>query len=165
GFWKSYMEKYKDWTDENLALHDRYFRKQLEIVGKMQKAGVPILAGTDVMNPYCFPGFSLHDELVWLTKAGLKPGEALRAATINPAIYLGIEKDFGTAERGKVADLVLLDANPLLDIRNTTKIGAVFVRGKLLRREDLDKLMPKMPAAPAASPPAALGGIADDEWP
>src|SRR5690349_1348830 len=99
----------------------KVLEKQFEIVGAMQKAGVPILAGTDTGNPFCFPGFSLHDELALLVIAGLTPVEALRAATINPAKFLGIEDKAGTIAPGKLADLVLLDANPLTDIRNTQR--------------------------------------------
>jgi len=164
-FWAQYMEKFKDWTPLDRELRDRYFQKQLEVVGDMYRAGVPILAGTDVMNPYCFPGFSLHDELAWLVRAGLKPAEALRVATINAAKYVGKDKDFGTIERGKVADLVLLDLNPLMDIHNTTKINLVILGGKVFDRAALDKMMPKASALiPSSSEmPAFLGGVANDE--
>ena len=90
----------------------------------MHKAGVGFLAGTDEANPYCFPGFSLHDELAHLVEAGLTPLESLQAATINPARYLGKEPSQGTLAVGKDADLILLDADPLADIHNTTKIRA-----------------------------------------
>ena len=84
------------------------FQKQLAIVGAMRKAGVPILAGTDTGNPFCFPDFSLHEELALLVVAGLTPLEALQTATLNPAKFLGLEKTLGTIEEGKIADLVLL---------------------------------------------------------
>lgn len=158
GFWATTMTRYKDRTSEDDQLSDRVFRKDLELVGKMQKAGVPILAGTDVMNPYCFPGFSLHDELGWLVKSGLTPYQALRAATINPARYLG-RSDVGTVEKGKVADLVLLDANPLEDIHNSTRIRAVVRGGRYLDRSALDGLMPKSPQPNSGVPPV-LGGFA-----
>ena len=105
----------------------------------MHKAGVEFIAGTDVLNPYCFPGFSLHDELAILVEAGLSPIEALQTATLNPARFLGVEKDIGTVANGKIADLVLLDANPLDDIRNTTKINSVVVSGRLLDKTALDQ--------------------------
>lgn len=113
------------------------------IVGDMYRAGVHILAGTDMPNPYTLPGFSMHEELELLVKSGLSPLEALRAATINPAKFLGKEKEFGTIEKGKLADLVLLNGNPLEDIRNTKKIEAVIVNGMLLHRGDLDALLYK----------------------
>ena len=117
------------------------FQKELEIVGAMQKAGVPILAGTDTGNPLCFPGFSLHDELALLVIAGLTPVEALRSATLNPAKFFGLDQTLGTIEEGKTADLVLLDADPLADIRNTQRINAVVANGRLFDRKALDKML------------------------
>lgn len=113
----------------------------------MRRAGVEFLAGTDALNPYCFPGFSLHDELVLLVNAGLTPMEALQAATLNPARFLGKEKELGTVEKGKVADLVLLEANPLKDIRNTQKINAVTIRGKLIPKSELEQMLATVEAA------------------
>jgi imidazolonepropionase-like amidohydrolase len=105
------------------------------------RPGVPILAGTDTGNPFCFPGFSLHEELALLVIAGLTPVEALRSATLNPAKFFGLDQTLGTIEQGKIADLVLLDANPLLDIRNTQRINAVVSNGRLFDRKALDKLL------------------------
>jgi imidazolonepropionase-like amidohydrolase len=119
----------------------RTYRKALPLVKALRAAKVPLLAGTDTPNPYCFPGFSLHDELALLVEAGLTPREALAAATLGPAKYLGRQKDLGTVEKGKLADLVLLSADPLADIKNTRKIAVVVVNGKLLKRADLDKLL------------------------
>jgi len=119
----------------------KVLEKQFEIVGAMQKAGVPILAGTDTGNPFCFPGFSLHDELALLVIAGLTPVEALRSATLNPAKFFGLDQTLGTIEQGKIADLVLLDANPLVDIRNTQRINAVVSNGRLFDRKALDKML------------------------
>lgn len=89
------------------------YRKTLEVVGAMYRAKVGILAGTDILNPYLYPGFSLHEELDLLVDAGLTPFAALQTATVNPAKFFGKEKEFGTIEKGKLADLVLLEANPL----------------------------------------------------
>jgi len=126
---------------DNAGAAKKVFQKQLGIVGAMSKAGVPILAGTDTGNPFCFPGFSLHDELALLVIAGLTPVEALRAATVNPAKFFGLENTLGTIEQGKIADLVLLDANPLLDIRNTQRINAVISKGHLFDRKALDTML------------------------
>jgi hypothetical protein len=123
------------------AVEKKVLQKQLEIVGAMQKAGVPILAGTDTGNPFCFPGFSLHEELALLVIAGLTPVEALRSATLNPAKFFGLDQTLGTIEQGKLADLVLLDANPLLDIRNTQRINAVVSNGRLFDRKALDHML------------------------
>lgn len=120
---------------------------RLKIVGAMQRAGVRLLAGADAPNPYTFPGFSLHEELELFVEAGLTPLEALRTATLNPAEFLGKEKTLGTIEKGKFADLVLLDANPLEDIKNTKRIAAVVANGKYLPRSELDKLLAQAEAA------------------
>jgi len=115
----------------------------LRIVGKMNAAGVRIMAGTDTTAPFVFPGSSLHEELALLVQAGLTPMQALQAATKHPAEFLGKLQTQGTVEQGKVADLVLLDANPLDDIHNTQKIRAVILRGKLLDRIFLNELLAK----------------------
>ena len=104
------------------------------------KKGVPLLAGTQ-FEDIGTPGMSLHDELYWFVEGGLSPAEALRTATINPALFLNKEKDLGTVEAGKLADLVLLDANPLEDISNTRKINSVIINGQLLQRKDLNSLL------------------------
>jgi imidazolonepropionase-like amidohydrolase len=131
----------QDRTEEDYELARSVYRKLKELVVPMRRAGVEFLAGTDVLNPYCFPGFSLHDELALLVEAGLSPMEALQAATLNPARFLGKEKDLGTVEKGKIADLVLLDANPLEDIGNSRKIDAVVVGGRLLRKAELQRML------------------------
>ena len=122
-------------------LHAELFAKSLSIVARMQKAGVKILAGTDSPAPYVFPGFALDDELQLLVEAGLTPIEALQAATSNAAEFFGAARDSGSIAAGKYADMVLLDANPLDDIRNTQKIRAVILRGRLLDRRALDALL------------------------
>jgi imidazolonepropionase-like amidohydrolase len=126
---------------ENIAHQRNVFQRRLALVGEMHRAGVGILAGSDSQNPYCFPGFSLHDDLEWLVKAGLSPLAALQAATRNPAVYLERLEDFGTVEKGKFADLVLLDADPLQDIGNTRRIAAVVLGGRFFSRADLDRLL------------------------
>jgi imidazolonepropionase-like amidohydrolase len=116
---------------DDAARHALY-RRQLMIVGLLQSAGVPILAGTDELNPYSLAGFSLHDELERLVAAGLTPLEALQTATLNPANFLGAIDSSGTVAAGKLADLVLLDGDPLADIRNTARIYAVVMNGRLV---------------------------------
>ncbi|CAN5624549.1 hypothetical protein BH20VER1_BH20VER1_17960 [soil metagenome] len=123
--------------------------KVINIVGAMRRAGVTILAGTDPPTRDVFPGFSLHDELALLVEAGLTPMEALQAATKNAAEALGAARDYGTVEKGKLADLVLLDANPLTDISNTTKIAAVIRRGAIFEKKALDEMLAKVAAAGA----------------
>jgi imidazolonepropionase-like amidohydrolase len=122
-----------------------------DLVGRLNRAGVPILAGSDCPNPFVYPGFSLHDELGLLVHSGLTPAEALRTATINPATFLGVTDSLGTVARGKVADLVLLDANPLVDIANTKRIRAVIQGGHLFDRRALNMLLAQARTRAAAA--------------
>jgi hypothetical protein len=131
--------EHRDATD--FALRAEIVRRSLEVVGRMNAAGVAIMAGTDAAAPNVFPGFSLHEDLFFLVRAGLTPMQAMQAATLKPAEFLGRSEEQGSIGVGKRADLVLLDANPLEDIRNTQKIRAVVLNGKLLERGDLDGLL------------------------
>jgi len=140
---KGTKDRDKGATAEEFALRSSFMQASLRIVGKMNAAGVPILAGTDTTAPYVFPGSSLHEELALLVQAGLTPMQALQAATKRPAEFLGRLQTQGTVEQGKFADLLLLDANPLEDIHNSEKIRAVILRGKPLDRNFLDELLAK----------------------
>jgi imidazolonepropionase-like amidohydrolase len=137
----------KNLTSEDLGRARESFQKVLDRVGEIRRADVEILAGTDTPNPYCFPGFSLHDELALLVKSGLTPMEALQAPTRNAAKFLGLLDSLGTIEQGKIADLVLLDANPLAEITNTQKINAVVTGGKLFDRAALQAMLAQVEAA------------------
>ena len=125
------------------------FQRRLEIVGAMQRAGVGILAGTDTGfgNPFTFPGLSLHEELSLLVQSGLTPMQALQAATRNAARFLKLQNSLGTIEQGKIADLVLLDADPLDDITNTRRISAVVANGRYLSEFELKKMLADVEAA------------------
>lgn len=146
---------YKQFTDSILKELDtdpveyrrQFVAKELEMTLAMHRAGVPLMAGTDTeAGVYVIPGFSLHQELELFVKAGLTPMEALQTATLNPAKFLGRTQDLGTIEPGKLADLVLLDASPLDDIRNTQKISAVFLGGRYFSRTDLDGILDRAKA-------------------
>lgn len=139
---------YRNFTPADFASLQRILASSFQIVGEMQRAGVRIMAGTDVQPA----GFALHDELALLVKAGLTPMQALQAATLNPALYFHQERQIGTVETGKLADLVLLDADPLADIRNTQKIGAVVARGRLLDRAELNSMLSQVRAAASRAP-------------
>ena len=145
-FWNAPAPASRQRSEEDYAFGKRVFEKDFELVGAMNRAGVDILAGTDVLNPFCFPGFSLPDELELFVKAGLSPMDALRTATANPARFLGREKDFGTVESGKLADLLLLDANPLENINNVRKISALVYDGNYYPRESLEAMLAKAQA-------------------
>ena len=128
----------QDMVDRRQAL-----QKMIEVVRAMHKAGVQMLAGTDPPTRDVFPGFSLHDELGLLVEAGLTPREALRTATSNPAKCLNLTQAHGTIEKGKTADLLLLEADPLADIANTRKIAAVIAAGKVFSKSALDEMLRK----------------------
>jgi imidazolonepropionase-like amidohydrolase len=142
--WGDRAKSSSNLTQRQGALLSSYSKKQfseaLESVQLMHKARVSIMAGTDTgaSNQSMFPGFSLHDELGYLVKGGLTPLEALQCATLNPAKWLNRIDALGTVAPGKLADLVLLDDDPLKDIHNTTKISEVFLGGKEFNRATLD---------------------------
>jgi imidazolonepropionase-like amidohydrolase len=120
-----------------------------KLTGEMHKAGVALLVGSDSLDPFVFPGESLHQELAELVRAGFTPGDALRAATDGAAQFLGREAELGSIEAGKTADLVLLDANPLENIGNARKISAVIRSGKYFDRVLLDNLLAQAKSAAA----------------
>ena len=148
---KSRIAQMQVLSPRDSELHARLLRKSMDLVAEMQKAGVRILAGTDAPAPYVFPGSGLHDELQLLVESGLTPFEALQSATKSPAEFLHSAKDSGTVEKGKFADLVLLDGNPLDDIRNSRKIRAIILHGKLLDRSALDQLLAEVQSFAAAN--------------
>lgn len=110
-------------------------RWSLELVGRLYRAGVPLGAGTDTPIGLALPGYSLHTELERLVEAGLTPLEALEAATLQPARFFDLQDSMGQIQKGHVADLVLLEANPLDDIRNTRRIYRVISRGQVIERD------------------------------
>jgi len=135
------------------------YKQQIEgiyrLVGLSTRTKVEVLAGTDTGDPYTIPGATLQDELEQLVTAGLSPRQALAAATIAPARFLEFDDTMGAIEPGKMADLVLLDANPLIDIRDVRKIAAVFARGKYLSRARLNEILASA-AGPVVRKPAGV---------
>ncbi len=121
-----------------------------KLTGELHRAGVPLLVGSDSLDPFVFPGDSFHHELAQLVRAGFTPMEALQAATRGAAQFLGREKDFGTVESGHAADLVLLSANPVENIANTRKVWAVIRNGGYYDRAALDALLAHAKEAAAA---------------
>jgi imidazolonepropionase-like amidohydrolase len=142
----------KNMDTDPLPVRKRFVQMELEMTLAMHRAGVPFLAGTDTAaGVHIFPGFSLHQELELFVEAGLTPMEALQTATRNPAQFFGRLSDMGTVQTGKIADLVLLDANPLDDIHNARKIRAVVLAGRYISRADLDQMLHQVEIAAAAS--------------
>ena len=107
----------------------RSFDRQLRFVGRAYRAGLKVAAGTDTPNPFVLPGRSLHVELELIAKAGLTPLEAIRCATLSGAELLGRSHDLGSIEKAKIADMIVLEADPLADIRNTRSIDRVMCAG------------------------------------
>jgi imidazolonepropionase-like amidohydrolase len=131
-------KKYVSGEDD---LDEALFRDKLKIIRYLHRAKVKLLAGTDMSSIHRpVAGYSLHDELELYVANGLTPLEALRTATINPATFLNRDDKSGTVEKGKLADLVLLDADPVTDIKNTNKIFAVINKGKYLDKIALENL-------------------------
>ncbi len=137
--WASVFVK-PELTAESLTARRQVYSKAEQTVRNRGVAGLPVLAGTDTGEPYTVPGDELHRELELLVDAGLSAAAAIRAATIEPARKFHLDKTLGTVEAGKDADLLLLDGNPLSDIRNTRGINAVFVKGRYLDRRQLDRI-------------------------
>jgi imidazolonepropionase-like amidohydrolase len=125
-----------DPSQEARATYREFYRKGLELTAAAHRAGVKVLVGTD----YIIAGADVHRELAQLVLAGLTPADALRAATVQPTEYFGLEQQYGVVAIGAVADLVLLDANPLEDIRNTQRIEAVIFNGNLYDRTAIDRI-------------------------
>jgi len=134
-------------TPDYIAFRKRRYDMTTRQMLIAHRLGVSFLAGTDVSAAYTYPGFSLHDELALFVEAGFTPLEALRTATVNPARFFGMTDSMGSIEVGKTGDLVVLDANPLVDISNTKRIFAVIVGGRLLKRSDLNSLLQEAKAA------------------
>lgn len=139
-YWTEWQEIYDaDWgSAEESISYSLWVR---DVVDEMNRAGVQFLAGSDAGDPGVFWGSGLHDELALLVSAGLSQAEALRAATLSPARFLEATDSLGTIEVGKLADLLLLNANPLDNIQNTRKIEAVITRGRFYNRAALDALL------------------------
>lgn len=131
--------------DDAAAIERRHahYERTAALLPPLQQAGVTILAGTDAgfLNSFNYPGIGLHDELALFVRAGLTPLQALQAATVNGARFLGQEDTHGTLEAGKRADIVLLDANPLTDIAATRGIDTVILGGRVFRRGDLKAML------------------------
>lgn len=154
-WWEQVRERgrFKDALIRRFIL-PRAYRGVLRDLREMHAAGVRILPGTDVAVALMYPGFSLHEELGYFAeKIGMTPLETLVSATRAAAEFSGMSDSLGTVEVGKLADLVLLQADPLVDIRNVGSIHAVVARGELLDRPALSRLLEASVGPP--SPEAA----------
>ena len=140
----------KDLDTDPLPVREKFVAHELEIVKRLQKADVPFLAGTDTpAGVDVLPGFSLHQEMQRFVDAGFTPMEALQTATINPARFYGKGTQYGSVEPGRIADLVILRANPLDDIANTRSIAGVVADGRYWSRENIETLRNRLRAIAA----------------
>jgi len=131
------------------AVRRQRFEQHLRLIRAFSKAGAGILAGTDTPIAYCLTGFGLHDELKLLVRAGLTPAEALRASTLGPTRFFGLSDSLGTVEPGKLAELVVLDGNPLADIGNTQAIHAVITAGRAYWPDAIGRMLTEFEATAA----------------
>jgi imidazolonepropionase-like amidohydrolase len=164
-FWKpenSYLTRLPAEVLEQVAGGDADRKR---CVGILHKAGARILAGTDMGNPFVVAGFALHEELANLVQAGLSPYEALRAATSGAAEFMGAGDEWGVVATGARADLVLLEANPLDDVRNATRRVGVMVRGKWFEQAALQAQLDELAARFATADDAATQAAADETSP
>jgi imidazolonepropionase-like amidohydrolase len=128
------------WTQQQ-NLPDFIWKNWMRMVVDLNKAGVPLMIGTDLMLPGIIPGYSVHEEMMIWQEAGIPPADILRSATIVPAQFMGLGDRLGSVSEGKIASMVLVRANPLEDINNAQQIESLFMRGKYFSREDLDQLL------------------------
>jgi imidazolonepropionase-like amidohydrolase len=146
---QDWREQVAELSPQRRAYFDRFWPIALKHVREMRESGVRIMAGSDVAVLGIFPGATLHEELrLFADSVGMTAYDALASATRVPAEWLGLADSVGTIERGKVADLVLIDANPLVDITNTRRISAVLLRGRVFRPADLTALLAAANAMP-----------------
>lgn len=139
-YWNRTLESVRSGGEDDQQWQWAYYERELQITGMMADLGVSLLPGTDCPSVFLFPGFSLHGELEVLVEAGLSEAQTLRAATYEPAVFFRATDSLGTVEVGKLADLVLLEGNPLEAISNTRKIAAVVANGRLFNKDGLDSL-------------------------
>ncbi len=150
-----YLPDYARWSSQdsvlskidsiNLNIEQDYYDLMIRFSRKLRKREIRFLAGSDYCNPFTYPGFSLHEELqIFVEEIGFTPLEALRSATINPAIYFEQENEIGTVEQGKRASLLILNKNPLENIRYTQEIDGVILRGMYLKGDSLRTVIEKI---------------------
>ncbi|NML43901.1 amidohydrolase family protein [Ramlibacter sp. G-1-2-2] len=139
--WEDVGRRYAQMPPAAAATFREYYAKQAALLPLFREAGVKMMTGSDLGGAWVVPGFALHDEFRLLAAAGLTPLQVLQMTTWNPAEYLGRQATMGSVEPGRQADLVLLDANPLADVANLDRIAAVVLRGKVLQRPELQRML------------------------
>jgi hypothetical protein len=133
-----------------------YYAVHVKVLQALRQQGAKLLAGSDQGGIWVIPGFSLHQEFAELAAAGFTPLEVLQMTTLNGARFLQREATMGTVEAGRNADLVLLEADPLADVANLSRIAGVLLRGKYFSKTALEALKEQVATAQAAQPMRAL---------
>jgi imidazolonepropionase-like amidohydrolase len=159
--WGLDVNPYKLRLGKEGALLNASFAFQRKLVRELHRQGVRIMTGTDAMNPGVVPGFSEHEELRHLIDIGFTPFEALRAATRYPAEFLSPQGDFGTIAAGKRADLLLVDTNPLQDIRTLSRPLGVMTRGRWTARAELRRMLEEVPSLYAKQVEVTKAGLTE----
>ncbi len=134
-FWNGEVGKYRNRDTSYKQMMIKKYKNFQKVTYLLYKNGVPLLTGTDAINAFVYPGYSLHQELVLLKQCGIPDKEILKMATINAALFLEISDKYGSVEKGKNASLVILNDNPLKDIANTGKIESVILNGNLIEKK------------------------------
>lgn len=153
---------------EEISHQRQMWEYRQRFVHELYAHDVPVLAGTDTGTPYMVPGFALHRELELLVGAGATPRQALYSATVEPARFLGRQADLGSVEAQKIADLVVLDGDPLTDIRNTQRIHSVITRGRVISPAKRQKMLADVEAAvkePSTATALVAGGCCGTRTP
>jgi imidazolonepropionase-like amidohydrolase len=131
---------WRQWAGQS-NMDEYVWRNWATMVSGLNRAGVPLMVGTDLMLPGVLPGFSVHEEMAIWQDAGIPPADVLRGATMVPAQFMGLGDRLGTVGEGKAASLVLVRASPLDDVRNARQIEGVFLRGRYFSRDDVNQLL------------------------
>lgn len=133
-------------SDEDQRALQSFFENEVATVTELHRAGARLLAGTDAPNPHVLHGFAIHEELALLVQAGLTPFEAIATATVNPARFFGSPAELGSVRQGARADLILLEANPLVDVSNLKRRVGVMLRGRWLPEAELQGMLKSVAA-------------------
>lgn len=141
-YWGKQLEPREPLDESGLATWTNVLETMAGDVRTLYQRGVPVMPGTDLATPLVYPGFSLHDELeMFVKKLGMTPLQAIESATRVPAEFMWMKECLGTIETGKIADLVLLEADPLKDITNTRKIAGVIAGGRYFDKKRLRRIL------------------------
>lgn len=136
--WKRRKAEYTETDDFSVSQWEKFNEIRRELMRKLQAGGHGMLLGSDAPQLFNVPGFSIHHEIDGMLRAGLTPAQIIESGTINPAIYFGEEETFGEVKEGLDADLILLNANPLEDMKALKEISGVMVRGQWLSKDEID---------------------------